>query len=187
MYGVIALFEEGAERAIESIWNELYERNISCYAKEIPSRKPHMTIASYESIEIESFIEDMNRFLHSQNGIPLMLNTIGTFLGSSTLFLSPVPTKKLLAFHRSYHEYFKRYSDNPDSLYLPGKWVPHCTIANHLKEEKFYEAFQCCTSMVKPMETSIEKLALIKLEYENNKCIDAPILFSKTMTKRMMN
>ncbi|WP_369902279.1 2'-5' RNA ligase family protein [Bacillus manliponensis] len=187
MYGVIALFEEEAEKEIAEIWRVLCERGISYYSKEIPSRKPHITIASYENIEVESLIKDMDRFVHSQTSIPITLSAFGTFLGSSTLFLSPIPSNELLTFHQSYHEYFRRYNDNPSSLYLPGKWVPHCTIANHLTEEKFYEAFQHCKEMMKPIETSINQLALIKLEYENNECIDAPILFSKTMTKRMMN
>jgi len=182
MYGVMALFDETTEKELHAVWNELCGSGISYYSKEAPNRRPHITIASYQNIEPESFIEDMNQVLQETSSIPITLGTLGTFLASQTVFLSPVPTKTLLDFHHNFHEKMKKYSDNPSSLYLPGNWIPHCTIANHLKEEKFHEAFQYCTNRIEKVDAVIREIALIKVEYKNKKCVDAPIIFSKRLT-----
>lgn len=182
MYGVIALFDEAVEKEIHTVWDELCRNDISYYSKEVPDRRPHITIASYQNVEQESFIEDMNRVLQETSSIPITLSTLGTFLASKTVFLSPEPTKTLLDFHRNFHEKMKTYSDHSSSLYLPDNWIPHCTIANHLTEEKFHEAFRYCTNRIEKIHAVIREIALIKVEYKNEKCVNAPIIFSKRLT-----
>lgn len=124
----------------------------------------------------------MNQVLHGTSTIPITLSTLGTFLASKTVFLSPVPTKTLFDFHRNFHEQMKTYRDNPSSLYLPNNWIQHCTIANHLTEEKFHEAFRYCTNRIEKIHAVIREIALIKIEYKDEKCVNAPIIFSKRLT-----
>ncbi|MCM3734335.1 2'-5' RNA ligase family protein [Bacillus cytotoxicus] len=182
MYGVIALFDEAVEKEIHTVWNELCRNGISYYSKEVPDRRPHITIASYQNFEQESFIEDMNQVLQETSNIPITLSTLGTFLASKTVFLTPIPTKTLLDFHCNFHGQMKKYSDHSSSLYLPDNWIPHCTIANHLTEEKFHEAFRYCTDRIEKIHAVIREIALIKVEHKNEKCVDAPIIFSKRLT-----
>jgi 2'-5' RNA ligase len=181
MYGVIALFDEKTENQINSIWNELYERGLSYYSKEVLNRRPHITIATYQRLETGSFIKLMDEFFNETDHIPVTLSALGTFLQSRTIFLSPTPTKILFDWHRNYHEKFKSYNDDLSSLYLPEKWIPHCTIANHLTEEQFYKTFQYCTDNIQTIHAHIQEVALIKLEYKNEKCIRTSLVFSKKL------
>ena len=62
--------------------------------------------------------------------------SVGIFPTNGTVFLAPTVTNELLKLHHSYHDYFKTFH-NPNSYYVPGKWVPHCTIANRLHTKQF--------------------------------------------------
>lgn len=86
MYGLIALFDESTEQLIRNIWKELMERSISSYAYEVEDRKPHITLASYNNLNIPDFIEQMDVTYKNHPVIDIQFNTIGSFLKSGTLF-----------------------------------------------------------------------------------------------------
>jgi 2'-5' RNA ligase len=181
MYGVIALFDEKTEQIIKDIWKELSEKSISFYAEEVEDRRPHITIASYNDLNKSEFIRLMDKFYDDKTNVDITFSSIGSFLSSGTLFFLPTVTTELIEFHFNHHEYFKEFNDNPNSLYLPGKWIPHCTIANRLSHEKLTEAFSYCSKRKGTIHGKINKIALIELVYENNKCVKAPIIYSKTL------
>ncbi|MFD3449407.1 2'-5' RNA ligase family protein [Microbacteriaceae bacterium 4G12] len=185
MYAVIALFDEKTENTIQNIWNELYETGLSYYSKAFANRRPHITIASYQMLNKEPFMRLLHDFCNETESIPITLSTLGTFLQSKTVFLSPTPTKTLFDWHFNYHEKFKNYHDT-SSLYVPEKWIPHCTIANHLTEDQFQETFQYCADKFETLHAHIKEITLIELEYINRTCIDAPIIFSKKLINKIV-
>ncbi|MCP8616232.1 2'-5' RNA ligase family protein [Salirhabdus salicampi] len=135
MYGLVALFDERTEELIKNLWEELKEKSISSYAYEVKDRKPHITLASYDSLNKTDFIKQMDVIYEKQSVIDFKFNTIGSFLNSGTLFYSPTVTKNLIEFHSNHHKNFERFHENPDSLYLPDNWIPHCTIANRYPQK----------------------------------------------------
>jgi 2'-5' RNA ligase len=169
MYAVIALFDEETERLMKEIWKELSEKEISFYADEVEDRRPHLTLASYNDIDKHEFMKRMDTYYTAENRIDITFSTIGSFLHSGTLFFSPTITTKLTDFHRKHHEYFKSFNDNPDSLYLPEKWIPHSTIANRLSPEKLSEAFHFCVYRNTTIRAKINEIAVIQLVYERVK------------------
>ena len=91
-----------------------------------------MTIADYDALDISRFIKSADGFYEDKEKVDLTLNTIGTFIGTGTLFFAPNLSTELLDFHSSHHDYFRTFNKNETSLYLPSKWSPHCTIASRL-------------------------------------------------------
>lgn len=181
MYGIIAFFDNKTEEFLRQIWRELVDNSISFYSEESGDKRPHITIADYNKIDEEKFIDSMDEFYGSKEEVEITLSTLGTFLNSGTLFISPTLSKDLLDFHNGHHEYFKAYNDDPNSFYLPSKWIPHCTIANRLSHEKLIEAFDFCSRKIGMIKATISEIALIKVIYEGNKCIAAPTIFSKKL------
>lgn len=177
MYGVIAKFDENTDQIIKDIWRELREKSISFYADEVVNRVPHITLASYGEININEFIDEINSFYDDKKGFEIIFNSIGSFLNSGTLFLSPVVNSQLLEFHTHHHKYFQKYNDNPNSLYLPDKWLPHCTLANRLTPEKLSEAFMYCLQRNDSINGIIKEIAVIEMISKNN----VPIIFSKQL------
>lgn len=90
----------------------------------------------------------------------------------------------MLKLHHSYHDYFKTFHDNPNSYYVPGKWVPHCTIANRLQTKQFLSVMKYIYEKFDFVTASIEKLKLIKVNYENGSAISFSILAEYNL-KRM--
>lgn len=176
MYAVVAHFNKKTELAIKKVWSDLSDNSISEYAKEIPNRRPHITIASYDKLDLEEYIPLFDEYYKSKSSLSLTLNVLGTFLNSGALFLSPTPSLELLNFHNQHHLNFEAYNDNPNSLYLPDNWIPHCTIANRLSHDKLEEAFIFCTQSLETLHAFIDEIAIINIIYEKNSCNSAPII-----------
>ncbi|WP_404332155.1 2'-5' RNA ligase family protein [Mesobacillus maritimus] len=179
MFGLIALFDEKTEELIKDIWRELTERSISAYAGEVVDRKPHITFASYNNLNLSDFIEQMDVTYNNQSVIDIKFSTIGSFLSSGALFFAPTVTKDLRELHSNHHRDFERFNDHPHSLYLPDNWIPHCTIANRLSAEKLNEAFNYCSKRTSAIFGKIVEVALIDVS-EIGK---APIIYSKELKK----
>jgi hypothetical protein len=177
MYGLIAIFDERTDELIKNTWKELKEKSISTYAYEVKNRKPHITLASYNNLNETDFIKQMNETYKNQSEIGITFNTIGTFLNSGALFFSPTVTKDLIEFHFNHHKDFKRFNDNPNSLYSPDNWIPHCTIANRLSSEKLNEAFNYCSKRHRTILGKIVEVALIDVSEKHK----APIIYSKEL------
>jgi 2'-5' RNA ligase len=176
MYGFIAIFDEKTEQRIEDIWKGLEENLISFYAFEVENRRPHITLACYNYISKNDFIKQMSDFYKDKPAIDVTFNTIGSFLNSGTLFYSPTVTKDLIEFHFNHHRHFEQFNDDPNSLYLPDNWIPHCTIANRLSSEKLSEAFNYCSKR-DTLCGKIKEVALIDISEKGK----APIIYSKEL------
>lgn len=176
MFGIIALFDDQLNKRILNLWQELNDEYISSYAFEVNDRKPHITIASYSKLDIDAFIYSLDSYLQDKKSIELSFPSIGSFTGSGTLFYAPVMTDELFSFHEDYHTHFKDFHDS-QSLYNPGHWIPHCTIANRLSIEKLLEAFRFCTSKKLTMIGQIQEIAVIDASSKT----EAPVIFSKKL------
>lgn len=179
MYGLIAIFDETTEQIIKDIWKELKERSISFYAYEVEDRIPHITLAGYNDLNPSYFTKQMDVFYEGKQAIDITFNTIGSFLNSGALFLSPTVTTELIEFHSNHHKIFEQFNDDPNSLYLPNRWIPHCTIANRLSPEKLSKAFDYCSKRNATIAGQIKEVALIDVSNKNK----APIIYSKKFGK----
>lgn len=59
----------------------------------------------------------------------------------------------------------------------PDNWIPHCTIANRLSQEKLIEAFNYCSKRHSNILRKIVKVALIDVSKKHK----APIIYSKEL------
>ncbi|TMU87482.1 2'-5' RNA ligase family protein [Bacillus sp. BHET2] len=183
MYWVIALFDKKTEELIQGIWKELTVKDISYYEEEINDARPHITIASYTELDKEAYIQFLETYYDDKKPIDITFNTVGSFLNFGTLFLSPTVTRGLLDFHSSHHDYFHSFRETANSLYLPDKWIPHCTLANKLPPEKLAQGFEHCLKRGDLIEAKITTVALIELVDDSKDCIDAPIVYEKQLVE----
>lgn len=181
MYWVIALFDDKTEELIQEIWKDLTEHNISYYEEEINDARPHITIGSYTELDKEAYINALETFYEHKGPFKITFNTVGSFLNFGTLFLSPTVTRELLDFHSSHHEYFHSFNETANPLYLPDNWIPHCTLANKLPPEKLAQGFEHCLKRGDLVEAKITGIALIQLKDDSKDCVDAPIIYTKSL------
>ncbi|GGE27721.1 2'-5' RNA ligase family protein [Streptococcus himalayensis] len=144
MYAVITIFDEETNQKIHGIWDGLAKEHISTYGFQVPNRRPHITLASFEKVpDMQYFSEQLAKFCAGQTVVELQLSLLGTFLDSRVLGLFPVVTDELYDLHRNIHQLLSEFK-NENSLYRPGKWVPHCTLVNHEKEADLEQAYTYC-------------------------------------------
>lgn len=177
MYGVVAIFDEKTDKIIKDIWTDLREKSISFYADEVINRKPHITIASYNSLDKLNFIQQLDKFCENRSEVDITFNSIGSFLNNGILFLSPNVTKNLIDFHEHYHDQLKQFNDNPNSMYLPGMWSPHCTLANRLLPDKLVEAYHYCLFRNDTIVGKIKEIGIIEIVSKNY----APVVYKKAL------
>lgn len=182
MYAIIATFDCVSTNKVRELQNEL--TNI-IETNELAGVEPHITLADYKELDINLYTKRLEEFVAFQENISTVtFPSVGTFPTNGTIFLAPTITDELLRLHHSYHDYFKVFHDNLQSYYVPGKWVPHCMIANGLNLNQFLSVMECIYEKFDVTLASIEKLKLIKVNYENDFAISSSILTEYNL-KRM--
>ncbi|MGE6536586.1 2'-5' RNA ligase family protein [Bacillus luti] len=182
MYAMIATFDDVFTNKIRALQNEL--TNI-IGTNQLAGVEPHITLADYNELDVTVYIEKLKEFIATQENLATVdFPSIGTFPTNGTIFLAPTTTDEMLRFHHSYHDYFKTFHDNLNSYYVPGKWIPHCTIANRVNINQFLIVMEYVYGKFDFATASIEKLKLIKVNYENDSAISSSILAEYNL-KRM--
>jgi len=182
VYAVIATLDCVFTNKVRALQNEL--TNI-IGTNQLAGVEPHITLADYNELDVNLYIEKLKEFVAIQDNMAAVtFPSVGTFPTNGIIFLAPTITDGLLRFHHSYHDYFKTFHDNPMSYYVPGKWVPHCTIANGLNANQFLSVMEYVYEKFDVTTASIEKLKLIKVNYENGSAISSSILAEYNL-KRM--
>ena len=64
--------------------------------------------------------------------------SLGVFFNGADgiVFLAPVVTHELLSIHGAFHAAFAHYAVAELDYYLPGNWVPHCTLALNVPRDR---------------------------------------------------
>ncbi|MDJ1475150.1 2'-5' RNA ligase family protein [Bacillus sp. LS15-K4] len=182
MYVIIATFDREFTNKITELQNEI--TNI-IGTNQLAGVEPHITLADYNELDANLYTKKLEEFVAVQeNMAEVTFPSVGIFPINGTIFLAPTITDELLKLHYSYHNNFKAFHDNFNSYYVPGKWVPHCTIANRLHANHFLSVMEYIYEKFDYTTASIEKLKLIKVNYENGSAISSSILAEYNL-KRM--
>lgn len=181
-YAFVGYLDHKTETFFQSLWKDLSDKDISQYGVETKGKRPHITIADYDNLDKNSFIRLADKFYEDKININITLNILGTFINTGTLFLAPTLSTELLDFHRKHHNSFKTFNENENSLYLPGKWIPHCTIASRLSEDKMVQAFRYCKNNIDKIHCKLNEIALIEVKLnDDGVVIEDRVVFSKEL------
>ena len=166
MYALLAILDEETNQEIQRLWHVLKEQGLSNYAFETEGFVPHITLADFDHLPLNKAITTLTNKLLIHQPIPISFSSLGSFLGSNIVFLSPVKSPALARLHSKIHELF---SDNisVDSLYGPESWRPHLTLANRIEPANFPKLYQVCHQHFSKMEGNIVGLKLIRIDSPN--------------------
>jgi len=181
-YALVGYLDNETELCFKNLWKDLSEMNITQYGVDTKGKRPHITIADYDEFDKNRFVDLLNKFYEDKTKVDIILNILGSFINTETLFLAPTLSDELLDFHRRHHEYFKSFNKDEKSFYLPGKWSPHCTIASRLSDENMIQAFRYCKNNFKKIHGKLNEIALIEIELnEEGIAIEDTVVFSKEL------
>jgi len=137
MQAVVIHFDDEAEAAIRGVWRKLAKAGIPT-----PDRfPPHLTLAAAGSIPRKA--RDAARSELGRLALPsVWLAALSTFTASkNVLMLAAVTDPELIAVHSALHDALAGQVRNQQAYYLPGSWMPHCTLAQGVTDEQVVAGF----------------------------------------------
>lgn len=130
-YAVELYFDPFAERLLRELIDQLPARGIRSQRPAVA--RPHLSLAVFDRVEVERLSGALNEFARACPVLRLHLGSSGVFPGNEgVVFLAPVVTVELLELHATFHRMAPVVAGALWEHYLPGRWIPHCTIAEGL-------------------------------------------------------
>ena len=145
---VVLYFDKQTETRLLSIWRDLAKKKLSTFLVDIGIR-PHISLAVFQKNEIEDLLKRTQAFAKNIKSFEINLCSVGSFpISGRPIFYLPVPTTQLLDIHSQYHNSIGPIGLNCEKYYLPGNWVPHCTVAENISDEDLFKQIilDCCNA-----------------------------------------
>ncbi len=131
---IILVFDEGSTTILNRIYKKLKENKFNSYYQLV---RPHITLTSYENIDLQVVIERLKRFCNSYTPFRVQFSSYGFFPSEGgVLFLNPKSNMELLDIQQKVFELFGDFQVRD----FPKTWVPHCTLATDIPLKKIGEA-----------------------------------------------
>ena len=162
-YAIELFYDDASERAVRDIWDGLGTALGQPSLSELGAR-PHVSLAVYgDDLDTDGFPERLLKFARSIEPFDFTLSSLGTFAGrEGVVFLAPVVTRRLLEVHARFHEVFSKHDNAGMGYYLPGNWVPHCTVAIDLSATEVTEALAYCREIFEPISGQFREIGLVE-------------------------
>lgn len=162
-YAIELFYDEASDQAVREVWDGLGTALGKPSLSELGAR-PHVSLAVYgDALDTTGFPERLLEFARSIDPFNFKLSSLGTFPGQEgVVFLAPVITRRLLAVHERFHDVFSKHDNAGMGYYLPGHWVPHCTVAIDLSAAEVTEALSCCREVFQPISGRFLEIGLVE-------------------------
>jgi 2'-5' RNA ligase len=134
-------FDDLADASVRKLWRALADAGLPSLATFTHRRhRPHVSLTVAGSLA-GADLTHLRSVLRAHQPT-LQPYVLGTFPGSGgALFLGVPVTTELLAFHADVHAALAAQPVDHWPHYLPGNWVPHCTLAEGLGKDEASAAF----------------------------------------------
>ena len=131
-YSVELRFDQDLAQRVRALWEALEAIGASSFGAG-GKPVPHISLAVYDD---EDEVDEaaagrlIERLAARHAPIEVAFASLGVFsTEESVLFLAPVVTPALLDVHAAYHAMAAALPATCRTYYLPGRWVPHCTLS----------------------------------------------------------
>jgi len=165
-YAVELRFDEDLAERVRGLWRALEAIGASSFGAG-GAPVPHLSLAVYDHEDEvdEAAARDLVAKLAARVApVNIAVASLGVFpTEESVLFLAPVVTPALLDLHARYHAVAKSLGATCRPYYLPGCWVPHCTLSMQGPMAGVQDALGHLAASWSPLRGTIRTVALIKV------------------------
>lgn len=153
--------DDAAANEVRRCWHSLATAGLAPYMSKSGSA-PHITLCIFDSLELEPATALLTSRAETMSPLPIELVSFGIFPGESpVLFLEPVVTQELLRLQQELHAALSAFAEGPVRHYIPGNWVPHCTVALDFPPALLGNVIDTCVSTALPIFGHADSLALV--------------------------
>ena len=166
-YAVGLRFDEKTEKMVTDVWRGLSDLGLTT-ALFLDGYFPHVSMAISETLEIASFVEEISQGLQTTPKIEACFSSIGLFTNSAVvLYYGVTPTETLLRLHTVSYEIYQKHASDLNPLYRPGTWVPHCSLAVGVAEDKIKAGIDILRTITLPL--SIPSVEYVIVEHDGHR------------------
>lgn len=158
-YAVVVYFNKGADVYISRLIKNICLEGVNSYMLEVGIR-PHVTLAAFKDTNLAELSKWLQTYAGNADCLNINFSSIGVF--PSVLFLAPVVNEEFINFHKSFNAQLKQIASSFESYYLPGNWVPHCTLATRLSQSELHQALDIVMDDFKPFIASMSQIGLVQ-------------------------
>jgi 2'-5' RNA ligase len=158
----IELFlDEPSANVVRAIWQGIAEGGVSPYMHTSAIR-PHLTLAVGSQVDGPA----VEAVLREWAGVTAPLQVSFTGLGltptaPANIYLTAVVTSNLLALHADLQHKLSGLVESPSERYLPGRWVPHCTLSERVPADLIARALEIARSAPLPLTANLAEIGLV--------------------------
>lgn len=106
---------------------------------------PHISLTVFAQLDPAPIEALLAEFAAVTPPIPVIFAAVGVFPSTQgVVYLAPVVTPTLLALHARFHARLAPLATPSNAYYLPGNWMPHCTVGFELPADKIGQAVTLC-------------------------------------------
>lgn len=154
-------FDPESEKKIFAFRETLYQQGVSRIQGAM-NDKPHISLAVLPKMDTNRLTTLTQVFSKSLHRFDFQLSALGVFPTPENVFLLyPVPSPMLLEIHARFHRMLKEENIPVSEYYLPGNWVPHCTLEFNLPEDELCRAIVLSKEKFTPITGTIEQLGIV--------------------------
>lgn len=147
---------------VRRVWRDLAVSGVTPGMHQSGAR-PHVTLGVCDRLDVEGCSRFLADFAAANPAPMVRFSSIGIFATDpAAVFLAPVVTADLLALHNRFHEWFREVAGDPWAYYLPGQWVPHCTLAMELPLAGVPRAVDVCRAVRLPLDGRLEEVGVVE-------------------------
>jgi 2'-5' RNA ligase len=165
-YSVELRFDHDLTRRVRALWQSLEEIGAGSFG---PGGEPvpHISLAVYDDeaqIDETAASRLVARLAATSAPVEIVFAGFGVFpTEENVLFLASVVTSTLLDLHASYHAMADDLGASCRAYYLPGRWVPHCTLSMLGSLAGLQDGLGHLATAWTPLRGTVRSVALIRV------------------------
>jgi 2'-5' RNA ligase len=159
-YAIELYFDAEAERAIREFRDKLTAAGVRPVLDELGDR-PHVSLALVDKLDAREMEEALRNLAGNIRSFSIIFSGVDSFSGNEgVIYLSPAGSKPLLAAHAAMHQILVNKALISNGYYLPGHWVPHCTVAYGVDAGLMGIAIESAKAGFRPMEVMVREIRM---------------------------
>jgi len=161
-FAVEMFFDERADKLVRDVWADLANAGVNSFMID-GNYRPHVSLGVLGQYSTPWFENELCSFAASHRSFPIKFDCLGIFpRPEGVVYFGAVVTEQLLSVHREFHNRFAALMAKVGSYYLPGNWVPHCTLGCGLSLDAIPTAVGVCSRAMLPIAAQVAEISLVE-------------------------
>jgi 2'-5' RNA ligase len=127
---------------------------------------PHVTLAACRNLDVEAFRAWLAEIATRTPVVATTLASLGVFPGEGgVIFLAPTISRRLVELQLQMLSHLQEPGEvEIEPYWLPGQWMPHCTLATGIPRERMATALGLVYEVLRPISASLTRLSVFDIE-----------------------